>query len=111
MVDFLFAKGVHKDAPNKVREGRGWEGMLGIQRVSDSCWGGWSKVAECQRADEGRQMCTPVYRICSADLVGVTSQFTGWAHAAARRCNGRSTRGGAGASGGGGGHHREEHCK
>jgi len=39
--------------------------------------GGWSKTAECWRADESRRVCTPVNAICSTDLVDVTSRFTG----------------------------------
>ena len=39
--------------------------------------GGWSKAADCWRADDGRRTCTPVYTICSPDLVDVASQFTG----------------------------------
>ena len=39
--------------------------------------GGCSKAPGCQRADEDRRVCTPVDTMCSADLVDVTSQFTG----------------------------------
>jgi len=72
VVELLVSKGADMDAPTKVREGRG-------------CWafkrclilaGGWSKAAERSRAHEGRRICTPVYSICSADLVNVAIQFT-----------------------------------
>jgi len=39
--------------------------------------GGWSKAADCWRADDGSRTCTPVHTIGSADLVDAASQFTG----------------------------------
>ena len=76
-----------RDGGASRREGGGrGRGEHGEGGEGTECWsfkgclilaGGWSKAAECYRADEGMRMCTPVYSICSADLVDVTSQFTG----------------------------------
>jgi hypothetical protein len=52
VVRVLVEAGADKNAPNKVREGRGGEGMVCAQKVCGFLAGGCIKAAECRRADE-----------------------------------------------------------